>query len=127
MDTVKTVIDGHEMEVPARLMPAEPVKAAHTPPLIGLPFKVGQKKTFHGMRFTEILMTGKSNHVSLELIGPVARAASEYAEFIVTACNAHDDLTKALRDLYNAIDSCVELTPDVLRQARAALRKAGVN
>lgn len=31
------------------------------------------------------------------------------------------ELRDALRNLYQAIDSCVELTPEVMRQAQAAL------
>lgn len=50
--------------------------------------------------------------------------AKANAAFIARACNAHDDLVKALRDLCNAVDSCVDLTPEVMAQARAALFKA---
>jgi len=46
------------------------------------------------------------------------------AEFIVRACNSHDALVSALRNLYEAIDSCVDLTPEVLQQASAALSLA---
>ena len=34
------------------------------------------------------------------------------------------ELLEALLDLYNALDSCIELTPKVLAKARAALAKA---
>ena len=37
---------------------------------------------------------------------------------------AAPDLLEALEDLYNAIDSCVDLTPDVLRKADKAIKKA---
>jgi len=40
-----------------------------------------------------------------------------------TALHSHD-LLKALSDLYNSIDSCVELTPDVLLKAKQAIKKA---
>lgn len=35
------------------------------------------------------------------------------------------DLAEALEGLYNAIDSCVALTPEVLAKAREALKRAG--
>lgn len=38
--------------------------------------------------------------------------------------SAAPDLLEALRKIYSAIDSCVELTPDILKQARAAIDKA---
>lgn len=37
---------------------------------------------------------------------------------------AAPELLEALVALYESIDSCVELTPDALRQARAAIKKA---
>jgi hypothetical protein len=38
--------------------------------------------------------------------------------------DAAPDLLAALERLYNAVDSATELTPQVLEQARAAIRKA---
>jgi predicted FMN-binding regulatory protein PaiB len=54
----------------------------------------------------------------------------EDAEFIVRACNAHDDLVKALQELYNqGFDLGDSYYRDenerVLKQAEAALAKAG--
>jgi hypothetical protein len=37
---------------------------------------------------------------------------------------ASPDLLGALESLYGAIDSCVDLTPDVLMQAKLAIKKA---
>lgn len=37
---------------------------------------------------------------------------------------AAPDLLEALESLYGAIDSCVDLTPEVLKQARSAIKKA---
>lgn len=49
------------------------------------------------------------------------------AEFIVRACNAHDDLVKALQDI---VDDCADASPPsygaVRQAAKAALAKAGV-
>ena len=44
----------------------------------------------------------------------------ETANFIAAA----PDLYEALEDLYNAIDSSVELTPELLKRCSAALAKA---
>lgn len=38
--------------------------------------------------------------------------------------SAAPDLYNALKKLYDAIDSCVELTPETLQEALAALKKA---
>lgn len=46
------------------------------------------------------------------------------AEANARLISAATDLLEALVALYESIDSCVELTPDVLRQARAAIKKA---
>ena len=37
---------------------------------------------------------------------------------------AAPDLLEALESLFDAVDSCVELTPKVMEQARAAIAKA---
>jgi hypothetical protein len=38
--------------------------------------------------------------------------------------SSHTDLISSLRNLYEAIDSCVDLTPEVLQQAQKALSLA---
>jgi hypothetical protein len=50
--------------------------------------------------------------------------AEANAAFIVRACNCHNQLVAALKALYDAVDSSVELTPEIMRQARAALAAA---
>lgn len=45
----------------------------------------------------------------------------ELACHIAPKFNNYDAMVKALRDLYDALDSSVELTPEVMHQARAAL------
>lgn len=43
----------------------------------------------------------------------------------LNSCEAERDrLRAALEGLYNGLDSCVELTPDRMRAARAAIAKA---
>jgi hypothetical protein len=38
--------------------------------------------------------------------------------------SAAPDLLEALESLFNAVDSCTELTPDVMRKAQSAIKKA---
>lgn len=37
---------------------------------------------------------------------------------------AAPDLLEALKSLYESIDSCIELTPEILQKAEAAIKKA---
>lgn len=156
MDTVKTIIHGHELEVPAHLMPAEPVKAAHT----STPYEAKQIygwgnsyciATIDGTRpiailvrdskfYTEFVKTPDGgvilsdvraekagNYVATpEIKKEILAREKATAEFIVTACNAHDALLIALRD---AVDALRIHAPDAwaLKQAEAALAKAGVS
>jgi len=53
-----------------------------------------------------------------------AEEQREHTECIVRACNSRDALVSALRNLYEAIDSCTDLTPEILQQASAALSLA---
>lgn len=47
------------------------------------------------------------------------------AAFIVRACNAHDDLVKALRNTAEALAHCMGDNYAIVIEARAALAKAG--
>jgi len=51
------------------------------------------------------------------------KLARANAEFIVRACNAHDDLVKALQGLLNALPSAT--THPAIKEARDALAKTG--
>lgn len=51
---------------------------------------------------------------------PTKLKAQENSKLIA----ASPDLLEALQVLYNSIDSCVELTPKVLLQAKTAINKA---
>lgn len=79
--------------------------------IVGLPFAVGERNTYYDMAFVEITMTGKVGALSANLLGPIARVSPEYAEFIVTACNAHDQLVEALK-----------VAQQVLRAARVSTK-----
>lgn len=69
--------------------------------------------------------------------GPPPAPNASMHNATVAMCKANKEITRlleieanykeaveALSDLYNAIDSCMELTPDVMRNAKAALTKA---
>jgi hypothetical protein len=141
MDTVKTIMDGHELEVPARLMPAEPVKVEHTP----TPWYAESHN-----RNNDVLVSNNEYQIALCLTHPIHFKAQANAEFIVTACNAHGDLVAKLDQVASWLE---RLAADSEQQAkdtrfsslaeacaadaknyratakdiRAALRKAGVN
>lgn len=36
----------------------------------------------------------------------------------------HNDLLEALKSLYNSVDSCIDLTPEVMMKAKEAIEKA---
>lgn len=61
----------------------------------------------------------------LEIESSISREnALETARFIVHAVNNHCQIVKMLKDLYNAIDSSTELTPELLQRVRKALKNA---
>lgn len=110
MDTTKhvdAIIDGHEMKVPAHLMPSEPVKEAST----ATQFKV---------RGNDVV-----SYDDIGTIGVIATCGHVGdAEFIVTACNAHDDLVKALKGLIRA-GHLLNSASKEWNAVHAALAKAG--
>jgi hypothetical protein len=50
--------------------------------------------------------------------------SEEEAEANARLIAAAPDLLEALEALFNAADSCTDLTPDVMRKAQAAIKKA---
>ena len=48
----------------------------------------------------------------------------EQRQATIKLISAAPDLLEALTDLYNSIDSCIELTPNKLIKAKAAIEKA---
>lgn len=75
------------------------------------------ENSYHPGLYDQIIKCGK--HIIGILRGNDIKTKSN-AKLIAAA----PDLLEALEDLYNAIDSCVELTPDVLRKADKAIKKA---
>ena len=68
--------------------------------------------------------TAFCNRAAIEpAIGEVYGAGDELRDN-ANLIAAAPELLEALLDLYNALDSCIELTPKVLAKARAALAKA---
>jgi len=63
-------------------------------------------------------------NVSHGPIYPAEPFASEIREANARLMAGAPDLLEALTKLCEAIDSCVDLTPEVLRNARAAIAKA---
>lgn len=69
---------------------------------------------------TEVVSMPSQVKISNQISGENYEKAKANAKLIAAA----PDLLKALSDLYNSIDSCVELTPDVLLKAKQAIKKA---
>lgn len=70
---------------------------------------------------------GPNGYINQIGIGPsigAAYGAGEEVKANARLIAAAPELLEALLDLYNALDSCIELTPKVLAKARAALAKA---
>jgi hypothetical protein len=63
-------------------------------------------------------------HAPIPALDPHGIEAEGNAQFVVHACNNHYELLEALEKLYSAVDSCVELTPEVMWGARNAIAKA---
>lgn len=93
------------------------------------PYKLG--RTYENDGAPETIISADDEHESAVAVAldfgahsPTTRLKN--AEFIVRACNAHDDLVKALQDI---ADDCADASPPsygAIRQAaKQALAKAG--
>lgn len=58
---------------------------------------------------------------ALEKLPDISKVAAARRKYIAEIEQQRDQLRAALDKLYNAMDSCVDLTPEVMWQARAAL------
>lgn len=101
---INTIIDGHEMEVPAHLMPVEPVRAAHTEtPWRGqidgvfLHSDWSADKSGASSTCSAPIVDSRGKTVALVVIEGWNESELEAnAAFIVTACNGWNDI-EALR------------------------------
>lgn len=100
----------------------------HTP----APWNLGKVKKSHAL-----FIEAPSRDIC-QMVGPVDKRREANAEFIVRACNAHEELVNICEDMANALEEvhrkmpmhrCTVDCPDIRKhvaQARAALDKAGV-
>ena len=70
------------------------------------------------------LLTQGNTEVSTEVMPIGDKEAEANAEYTALCVNNFQLVVEALQKLYNAIDSCIELTPEVLKQAQSALARS---
>ena len=54
----------------------------------------------------------------------VAKDKESNADYIIALNQQRNELLKALTRLYDSVDSCVDLTPEVMHQALTAIKNA---
>jgi acetolactate synthase regulatory subunit len=54
----------------------------------------------------------------------VAKDNESNADYIIALNQQRNELLKALTRLYDSVDSCVDLTPEVMHQALTAIKNA---
>lgn len=122
---VNTIIDGHELSVPAHLMPVEPPKSTR----VLLPLSVATANDLSGNIIFHEIRDADGTIVSNTWGGPNA----ELANLIASAANAYDDLVEALLVALPYVEDCEnssDFKPGIVKKhvaaIRLALRKAGV-
>lgn len=128
---MKQIIDGHEIDVPEHLMPVETVKVKHTPtPWVARHSNPCSETIIY---IDNIYSPSSIGDIATIYCAPAGSENAANAEFIVTACNAHQDLIDALQAARNGIQwfmdehGADESDHEMLDQIDAALAKAGVS